>query len=170
MELWDLLDSERNPLGRTMVRGQPVPSGEYHLVVEIWTYNSRKEILLTKRHPAKESYPNYLENSGGSALAGETSKQAAVRELYEETGIPVHEDDLVFLDSCRETSAFHDTYAVKKDIEISALTMQEGETVSAQWVTMKELDELIKNGKVALPVVQRFEACRGMLETLVLGG
>lgn len=51
------------------------------MVVEVWTVNSEKNILVTLRYASKEIYPNKWENSGGSALAGETSKQAAVREL-----------------------------------------------------------------------------------------
>ena len=36
-----------------------------------------------------------LGNTGGSVLAGETSRQGAVRELKEETGIGVSEEELI---------------------------------------------------------------------------
>ena len=87
MELWDLFDAGRRPLVRTHPRGTPCAAGEYHIVVSVWTLDSRDNFLLTLRDPAKESYPNTWENTGGSALAGETSRAAAVRELAEETGI-----------------------------------------------------------------------------------
>jgi hypothetical protein len=35
-ELWDLYDENRQPLGRTHVRGVPLEGGTFHLVVEIW--------------------------------------------------------------------------------------------------------------------------------------
>ena len=60
--------------------------GEYGLVVCVWVCDGAGHLLLTKRAPEKKSFPNTWENSGGSAWAGESSRQAIARELYEETG------------------------------------------------------------------------------------
>ena len=57
MELWDLLDESRRPLGRTQRRGAPMRPDEYHVVVEIWTVDDGGRILLTLRAPEKEAYP-----------------------------------------------------------------------------------------------------------------
>ena len=81
MESCDLFDEERNPLFRTRLRGTLCLPGEFHVVVYIWTVDSRGNILLTLRDSVKESYPDHWENTGGSVLAGETSIHAAVREL-----------------------------------------------------------------------------------------
>ena len=54
MEKWDLFDEKRQPLNRTHTRGNEMVIGEYHIVVEIWTVNTDKEILLTLRHPDKK--------------------------------------------------------------------------------------------------------------------
>lgn len=86
-EYWDLYDENRRPLGETHLRGLALPKGTYHIVVEVWTVNSKGEILLTLRDPKKETYPDKWECTGGSILAGETSKTGAVRELFEEIGI-----------------------------------------------------------------------------------
>lgn len=164
MEKWDLFDGNRQPLNRTHIRGDNMISGEYHIVVSIWTVNSDKEILLTLRHPDKKMYPNFWENTAGSVLAGENSRSGAVRELFEETGISVTEDELVLLGTRKEETAFWDTYIVRKDISISNLKMQEGETQAAQWVTLEELDEMIINEDIALPVSERLEPMRKKFE------
>ena len=39
MELWDLYDENRIPLGRTHPRGEPVPEGAYHLAVIVVILN-----------------------------------------------------------------------------------------------------------------------------------
>ena len=78
MELWDLYDKDRKPLGKTHVRGVPLKKGEYHLVVFVWVFNSTGQVLMTKRAPEKQSYPNLWEHTGGSVLSGETSRQAIV--------------------------------------------------------------------------------------------
>lgn len=164
METWDLFDSTRQPLLRTHRRGEKMNPGEYHIVVEIWTVDSNKNVLVTLRDPSKEKYPNKWENTGGSALAGETSKQAAVRELWEETGIIATEDDLSFLGTCQERTAFVDVYLLRRDIPISKLTMQEGETVDAKWVSIEQLETMIKDESLAFPTGKRLAAVKKSFE------
>ena len=87
MELWDVYDARRQLTGRTHRRGVPMQPGDYHLIVFVWIFNSAGQLLLTKRSPEKESYPNLWETTGGAVIAGETSREAIVRELREETGL-----------------------------------------------------------------------------------
>ena len=75
MELWDLYDSQRNPLNKTHERGQPFAEGEFYVCAEIWVKNSEGNFLITKRHPDKKA-GNLWEFSGGGTLAGETTKQS----------------------------------------------------------------------------------------------
>lgn len=160
VELWDLFDSRRRPLGRTHPRGTPCPPGEYHLVVSIWTVDSKGNILLTLRDPAKESYPNTWENTGGSALAGETSRKAAVRELMEETGIEASEDSLILLGMQMARDTFVDHYMLRRDISVLEVRLQPGETADARWVTLDELDIMIADLSLAKPIGEQFHAIR----------
>ena len=160
VELWDVLDGERRALNRTHERGKPIPPGEYHTVVSVWTVDSRGNILLTLRDPGKEVYPNRWENTGGSALAGETSRQAAVRELAEETGIAASQDELTLLRTLRTGDAFCDYYAIHKDVPLSELTLQPGETVDARYVTLAELDAMIADESLAKPIGEQLALMR----------
>jgi 8-oxo-dGTP pyrophosphatase MutT (NUDIX family) len=169
MELWDLYDRERRPLGRTHVRGVPCQPGEYHIVVTVWTVDSSGNILLTLRDPAKESYPNTWENTGGSALAGETSRGAAVRELLEETGITAVEEELVLLGTQTTRDAHVDHYLLQRDISLNDLRLQPGETVDARWVTPAELNARIADLSLAKPIGEQFEGIRETFERLVYG-
>ena len=167
MEKWDLFDENRKPLNKTHKRGDEMKVGEYHTVVVIWTVNNKHEILLTLRHPNKEAYPNLWENTGGSVLSRETSLKGAVRELFEETGIVADENELILLGTEKENSAFIDTYIVRKNVDISELTMQEGETIDAQWVSLDILDEMIKSGEIAIPISRRLIPLRDKFESFV---
>ncbi len=168
MELWDLSDALRRPLGRTHRRGAPMEPGTYHTVVCVWTVNSRGEILLTLRDPRKDVYPPGMwENTAGSAFAGEESAPAAARELFEETGIAVKPRELLLLGTRREKSAFADTYAVRRDIPRAALCLLPGETVDARWVTLPQLDALMERGKVAKPVCERLAEVREKFEAFL---
>ncbi|MEN1968066.1 hypothetical protein WMZ97_08315 [Lentibacillus sp. N15] len=53
MEKWDLYDDKRHKIGKTHVRGVPLPEGCYHIVVYVWIQNDHEELLLSKRHPNK---------------------------------------------------------------------------------------------------------------------
>lgn len=156
-EYWDLYDSERRPLGSTVLRGQLVSmSGKYHIVVMIMTMNSRGQLLCTLRSPEKSNYPNLWEFTAGSALAGEDSLTAAKRELFEETGILAGDGELKFIRTVKENSAFIDCYFIRRDIDISDIILQEGETVKAKWVGKAEFENMIAQKKVAFPVSRRY--------------
>ena len=113
MELWDLYDEHRAPLGRTHQRGLPLAPGEYHLAVIVVIVNSRGEVLLTRRSPEKAVCPGWWENTGGAVQAGETSRQAILRELEEETGLAPRPEELTLLlqEDCRDGTHF-DIYAL----------------------------------------------------------
>lgn len=169
MEIWDLYDERRQPINKTHTRGDKMAAGQYHIVAGIWTVNGNNEILLTLRHPDKKEYPNLWENTGGSILSGETSKAGAVRELFEETGIAADEDELFLLGTEKEKTAFVDTYIVRKNLKISNLTMQEGETVDAMWVTLDRLYEMMESGAIALPVAERLSPLKEAFEEFLFG-
>ena len=88
MELNDIYDQNRNLTGRVHCRGSRWKAGEYGLVVCVWVYDGKGNLLLTRRAPGK-SFAGTWENSGGAAKAGETSRQGAEREFLEELGYPL---------------------------------------------------------------------------------
>ena len=48
-EIWDLYDGCGEKTGRTMVRGEAIPTGFYHIGVHIWPMNGRGELLIQRR-------------------------------------------------------------------------------------------------------------------------
>lgn len=135
-EVWDLYDRDKNLLGKTHLRGYPMKKGEYHIVVQLYIVNSKGEILLTKRAPEK-TFPLQWEMTSGSALAGETGRVAAVRELREETGIHCEADELIYLGTQIEVDRFlMESYYLKRDVPIEDVVLQKGETVDCKWVPL----------------------------------
>lgn len=139
MELWDLYDAHRVPLHRTHPRGEPVPEGTYHLAVIVVILNPRGEVLLTRRAKEKAVCPGWWENTGGAALAGETSLQAILRELREETGLAPDPQELtLLLREDRRTDAHFDIYALTWEGEPEDIRFQAGETDAARWMPLAE--------------------------------
>jgi len=137
-EYWDLYDANRNPLGRTIKRGDAFVEGEYYVCCEIWIQNSKGELLMTQRHPDKKA-GGLWEFTGGGVLAGETTRQAAVRELNEELGVYVEERELSLLAVYQQRNYFMDIFVLRKDLETESLVLQPEEVVDAKWVSHEEL-------------------------------
>lgn len=147
-ELWDLYDRNRIPLDRTHIRGEKLNEGEFHIVVNIMSVNSEGKILITKRHPDKPSGSKW-EVSGGSAVAGEKSIYAAVRELHEETGLKADISELEYYGTIIRPSSgcIHDFYLYNGDFCEKNIVLQEGETVDFRLVTPEELFDMAKDGE-----------------------
>ena len=170
MELLDLYDSSRAPLGRRTVRGTPLSPGEFILVAVVWTADGEGNILLTKRAPEKKYLPNEWENSGGAVRSGETSLEGAVRELGEETGLRVPPGEFVLLGSCLDGSCIVDTYFVRLDRVRPGIRLQPGETVDYRWMPFADFTAFLESGAVIEPAVRQvlpyLGRIRGYLEEL----
>ena len=168
-ELWDLYDGNRRFLNQTHWRGVRLPRGAYHLAVGIWTVTDACRILLTRRSPEKPDWPGLWENTAGSVLAGETSRQGAIRELREETGISASEEELFLLGTERSRNTIGDCYIVRKNVTLGDIVLQKGETCDARFVTLTELDGMIGEGIVAPPVCSRLTRIRNRFEDFLFG-
>lgn len=169
MELWDLYDKDRKPLGRLHKRGEPLPKGTYHIVVSVLTLNLKGQILITLRDYDKNPYPALWEITAGSAIAGEDSRTAAKRELSEETGIDITDDELEFAHtyvSGGGSGSIVDMYIVRKNIGINKVHLQNGETVAVKWAFPEEFEKLIEEHKVTPPVARRYEIYKPLLENI----
>lgn len=155
-EYFDLYTADRRRLGRKIQRGAPIPHGEYHIVVQIMTVNSRGEILLTQRVPEKTSGGRW-ECSGGCAISGETSQEAAVRELFEETGIRAFTSEISLEWSLVTDSMLRDFYMVHKNVGLDRLVLQSAEVCAAKWVSFERLTEMAANGQTTRTVARWLE-------------
>ena len=155
MEYNDIYDKDRHRTGRVHQRGRPWRPGEYGLVVCSWIIDGQGRVLLTQRAPEK-SYPGTWENSGGAAQAGETSRQAIAREVFEETGILAEQNAFELLDSRLDGDAFFDYYCLKRSVPIEEIVLLPGETVDAKWVTFDEIHQMIRRGEICRVIANQY--------------
>lgn len=145
-ELWDVYDENRCKTGRLHRRGDPLEAGEYHLVVHVWTMNSRGEFLLTKRSPNK-GFPNLWESTGGSALAGDDSLTAAIREVREETGIRLlPENGRLLFSTCRD-DYFRDVWLFRQEFDLRNVVLQPGETTDKMCAVPETVQDMWEDGR-----------------------
>ncbi len=155
MEWNDIYDAQRNLTGRRHLRGQPWGKGEYGLAVCVWVYDGKGNVLLTQRAPGK-SYALTWENSGGAAQAGETSRQAICRELFEETGIHVPEAEFEYLETTQNDWAFFDHYCICRQTPLEQIVLQPKETVDAKWVSFEEAFQMVQRQEICDIIARQF--------------
>ena len=149
-EYWDLYDKDRNKLEKIVKRGDYLNDDEYHLVVNAWIKNSKGEFLITQRSKNK-SHPLMWECTGGSVLKGETSKEAALREVKEELGIDISNSRGKFIGSTlryyKGCPDILDVWLFESDIKLEDVKVQKEEVNDVMWANYQKIYELYNNDK-----------------------
>lgn len=151
MEIWNAYHADGRLAQGRLVRGEAIPFGVYHLVVECIIRHKDGSTLFMKRASTKASYPNYYEaTAGGSALVGENAKEALVGEVLEETGIALTATDLhqhTHFVAHDDQCIFH-CYWAQTDWDKEAIQIQDDETTDFIWVAQEELPQFLEENPV----------------------
>ena len=153
MEFWDIYDAKKKPTGRTMKRNDwCLKDGEYHLTVLGVITRPDGKYLITKRVMTKAWAAGWWEVSGGAAQAGESSYEAVLREVREETGLDVSgaEGGYVFTYK-RENPGegdnyFVDVYRFTMNIKEEDLHLQTEETDGYMFASKEQIEAFAKEG------------------------
>ena len=165
MEKRDLYDINRNLTGNTIYKGEKTPENCYIIVVLAFIENSKGEFLIQKRSKQKDGK---FGSTGGHAKSGESSIQRMLTEIKEELGLTLSPAELNLLYSGRSDSShvFFDIDYTRQDFDISNLTLQKDEVESVSWMTVDEIDDLIKNNLFLANHVDEFYRTMKILNKL----
>ena len=144
-ELWDVYDENRILTGRTHRRGDLLLNDEYHLVVHVWLQNNKGEFLIKQRAQEKH-YPLMWESTGGSAIAGDDSLMAAIREVKEETGLDALPECGEVIIKQKRNNDFCDIWLFRQEFDITDVVLQKGETIDAKWASPDYIRKMIVTG------------------------
>lgn len=154
MEFWDIYNEKKERTGRTMKRNDwCLKEGEYHLTVLGVIERPDGKFLITRRVNTKAWAPGWWEVSGGAAQAGESSYEAVLREVREETGIDVSSAKGGYLFSYKRENPgegdnyFVDVYRFLVDVGEEDLHLQEEETDGYQFASREEIQRIAEEGK-----------------------
>ena len=144
--------------------------GICHGIGAIALIDKDAKLLIQKRSANKKNEPNKWDLSGtGHIDIDETPEQAAVRELFEETGIKVEIEEIKLIDTYlnkvkldKDTFINHYTYLflVQKDIDINNIQTQESEVSSTIFVNKKKYNALFNNKEM----VEAIKYCNKILD------
>ena len=148
VEYWDIYDENRNKLNKVVKRGDKLEDNEYHLVVNAWIKNSKNEFLITQRAEWK-SHPLMWECTGGSALKGETSLEAAIREIKEELGVDIDKKSAKLIGSTlryyKGCPDILDVWMFEADIDIKEVVVQKEEVNDVMWASADKVMKMKKD-------------------------
>lgn len=147
MEFWDVYTADREKTGRVWQRGSRLPDGHYHLVIHVCIFNSKGEMLIQQRQPFKEGWANMWDLTvGGSATVGDTSQQAAMRELEEELGLTIDLTNRRPHLTINFEKGFDDIYLIEAEVNLAEIALQESEVQAVKWADEETILRMIQDG------------------------
>lgn len=155
MEILDIVDINKNPTGKTIVRGNKLPAGEYIRGVSIFIKNGiRYLIQLT----SKEKGSVYAV-TGGCLTSGNDAKTQAVIECKEELGLDIEKENLTFLGSIIINDVIIDAHIYEnpdRDLEEFDFKLQKEEVEKILWLSKDEIEDMILKGMIRKSTAQAY--------------
>jgi len=102
----------------------------------------------------------------GSAIAGEESLEAVVREAREETGITLLPENAELFSTYRrdERNSFYDNWLFRQCFDIDDAVLCEGETIDVRAATLSEISRMMARGEfIDRTVFSEFDLLKKLL-------
>jgi isopentenyl-diphosphate delta-isomerase type 1 len=175
IEYLDILNDKGEKTGESVPYTDVHTKGLIHRAVHMWIMNSKRELLLQRRSPNKGSYPNHWDiSAAGHVSAGQSSVEAAQREMEEELGLELPNSAFRYLFSVEQhivinngtyiNNEFNDVYLVLLDKNIEEMKIQKEEVAELKWITVDNLKKLLIDKKE--PIVDHDEEYKLLFEIL----
>lgn len=150
MEYWDAYNEMREKKGYVIPKCVYLNAGDYHLVVHTCVFNKEGKMLVQKRVMTKPLWPGKWDfSSGGAAIAGEASNEAAKRELFEELHIFTQKENLKPVITVHFDQGFDDYYVLDvTDEQIDSILYEKREIDEIRWLSYEEICTLIDQGEM----------------------
>lgn len=152
-EMIDIYTNQRERTGVSIPReGAFLKEGEYMLYVLALIEAPDGRFLITQRSMEKHWGAGWWEVGGGGVRAGETSEQAIVREVAEETGLDASSCELVpafsyeNVDLERGDNYLVDIYHLRIDFSPADVRLLDGEAIDFRLATWEDITALEEQG------------------------
>lgn len=153
-ELIDVYDADRRPTGLVIDRrSQRLGQGQYMLYAIVVVCDAQGRMLITRRALDKAWAAGWWEVPGGGVCAGETTRDAAIREAGEEVGLDLTRGTLELLWSYRNDDPgysdnyFADIYRATLDFSAADVHLREREATEFALASWDEVRELAQQGR-----------------------
>lgn len=145
-EILDIYDNFGNKTGRVVERGNKneVFSDNEHIAVAIiYIENNDGDFLIQKTSKDKGSH---YSSTGGHVVHGEDPLTTIKREVKEELGIDISNDNIISLGNICVDFPVRFIFYLKKDIDLRNLNIQKEEVESVSYMSVKKIKEVLDKG------------------------
>ena len=162
-----MLDENGVATGKTKDRSEIHKDGSWHRTVHVWIVNSKDEVLIQKRSLEIDLFKDLWDISlVGHIQSREKNIEAAKRELTEELGIKVRNDELELIGTVKSQledeesydNQFCDIYLVRKNVDLREIKKQRKEVAEIAFMPLGELMKFIyENSEQFVPRTEEYE-------------
>ena len=148
MELLDVYDNNGNVTGKTIIRGDKnavLNDNEHIAVAVIFIENENGEFLIQKTSHEKGGL---FSSTGGHVDSGETPLVTIKREVKEELGFNVDNDQIEEYGFMLYDMPIRFMYYLKKNISIDKLKIQKEEVEYVEYMSVTKINELIESNQM----------------------
>ena len=146
MELLDVYDSLGNKTGRIVERGKKDETfgvDEHIAVAIIYIENDKGEFLIQK---TSEEKGGHYSSTGGHINHGEDAYSAIIREVKEELGIDVSNDNIISLGHICVDFPVRFMFYLKKNINLNDIILQNDEVESVEYMSIDKIRNILDKG------------------------
>ncbi|WP_411032025.1 NUDIX hydrolase [Spongiimicrobium sp. 3-5] len=154
-ELIDILDTEGKFTGQTTMKSNAHQKGLFHPTIHVWFYTKDGQVLIQKRGKDKATFPLLWDVSvAGHVGSGEAIEKSAIREIEEEIGLIISEENLqkigVFKSEHQHgpnfiDCEFHHTYLCKLNVPLTQLKKQDSEVDALSMIPIAQFESEIND-------------------------
>ncbi len=153
-ELIDVLNEDGTKTGEVVTRREVHEKGLWHRIVVIAILDKEGHLLMQQRSKHVKTNPEKWDISA----AGQTSIEAAIREVKEEVGLKIEQEELMYITTYSEPTRkqgeiidnqLYDFYVViKPKIDMENVKMQENEVENVKLCNLEEVKDKLENKMV----------------------
>lgn len=158
-ELIDVLNEDGTKTGKVVTRKEVHEKGLWHRIVVIAIIDKEGHLLMQQRSKyVKTNSEKWDISAAGHVSAGQTSREAAIREIKEEVGLEIKQEELTYITTYSEPTRkqgdiidnqFFDFYIViKPKIEMESIHIQESEVENVKLCDLEEVKEKLEKNIV----------------------
>ena len=148
MELIDVVNENNELIGQIEERWTAYEKGLWRRTVSCWIMNENGDILLQKRTANKRRNPNKWAKTGGQVDSGESAEEAIFREVKEELGIEIPQEQIKVIEirkSDDKNKRFAYNFIFVVNYKINEYTLQKDEVAEVKYVSIEDMENLKKN-------------------------
>lgn len=153
-ELLQVFDENKNILDESIERSlkKTLINGKHFMIILIFIENDGKFLI---QKSSKEKGSEYA-TTGGHVTYHDDGFTTCKKEVSEELGIQLIDDEIEYIDTIDYKNCFCEVYYSSKNININELKLQKEEVESVNWFTKNEIEILIENNQFRKSNIEPF--------------